>query len=152
MLPWTKIFADQYKRVSSANTLIEDEHGRLLILKAHYKPYWSLPGGLIDEDDTPREAAIREIQEEIGIELGADNLEFAALINRISDITDTYLFVFRTIDPIDSNTKFTLQSDEIAEYDWVSAQQVRDEKHGAYSMAVRNWASEQPETYIEEML
>ena len=35
---------------------------------------WALPGGRIDEGETPLEAAMREISEEVGLELGSDHL------------------------------------------------------------------------------
>lgn len=144
--------ASKHKRASSANVIIEDKRGRLLVLKAHYKPYWSLPGGFIDEGDTPREAAIREVQEEIGIELDAQNLEFAAFVDRISEVADTYLFVFRVIDPVGSDIKLTLQPDEIAEYDWVTRADILNKTRGHYNTAVKNWASDSPETYLEHFI
>lgn len=149
---WVEFYTQLYKRAASVNVVIEDEQGRLLILKAHYKPYWSLPGGWIEEGDTPREAAVREVLEEIGLELDAANLELAGMVDRVSSLADTYLFIFRMIDPVDSRVKLQLQSDEIAEYDWVSRQEVLDGKHGEYNIAVKNWASPRPETYIEELL
>lgn len=42
-------------------------------LKAHANQ-WALPGGRIDAGETPLEAAMREIAEEIGLELGPDDV------------------------------------------------------------------------------
>lgn len=152
MATWADVLASKHKRAASASVIIEDTRGRLLVVKAHYKPYWSLPGGFIDEGDTPREAAVREVSEETGIELDASNLEFAAFIDRISDVADTYLFVFRVIDPVDPDIKIVLQSDEIAEYSWVTRQEIDEQTLGDYNAAVKNWASDKPETYIEQFL
>ncbi|HMO45117.1 MAG TPA: CoA pyrophosphatase [Rubrivivax sp.] len=35
---------------------------------------WALPGGRIDAGETPEQAALRELHEEIGLQLGADSL------------------------------------------------------------------------------
>jgi 8-oxo-dGTP pyrophosphatase MutT (NUDIX family) len=35
---------------------------------------WALPGGRIDAGETPEEAALRELHEEVGLQLGADSL------------------------------------------------------------------------------
>lgn len=150
MTTWADVLDSKHKRASSANVIIEDTHGRLLVVKAHYKPYWSLPGGFVDEGDTPRRAAIREVSEEIGLELRPEDLEFAAFVDRMSDVADTYLFVFRLIDPISPDTKLVLQSDEIEEYDWVTISDVHNSTRGHYNTAVKNWASDTPETYIEQ--
>lgn len=152
MKPWTKFFASLHKRAASANVIIEDKKGRLLVVKAHYKPYWSLPGGWIEEGDTPREAAIREVIEEVGIELDAKDLEFSAFVDRISDMADTYLFIFRAINQVDTDIKINLQAEEIAEYDWVSRSDVVNKTRGHYNTAVKNWASDTPQTYIERFL
>ena len=137
------------KRAASANVIVENTQGELLVVKAHYKPYWSLPGGWIEDSDTPRQSAKRELAEEVGLEVDESSLELASVIDRISPHADTYLFVFRLIDQIDKSTKFKLQSDEIADFAWVTKAEIHEELHGRYNAAVKNWASDQPKTYIE---
>jgi 8-oxo-dGTP pyrophosphatase MutT (NUDIX family) len=48
-------------------------------LRAH-AGQWALPGGRIDEGETPEQAALRELHEEVGLQLGPDSL-----IGRLDD-------------------------------------------------------------------
>jgi 8-oxo-dGTP pyrophosphatase MutT (NUDIX family) len=48
-------------------------------LRAH-AGQWALPGGRIDEGETPEQAALRELHEEVGLQLGVDSL-----IGRLDD-------------------------------------------------------------------
>lgn len=43
---------------------------------------WTLPGGGVDDEELPSKAAIREVREEIGVELAVDDLELAAVLHR----------------------------------------------------------------------
>jgi ADP-ribose pyrophosphatase YjhB (NUDIX family) len=58
----------------AAGMILRDEHRRVLLVKPHYKPVWQLPGGHIDPDESPREAAERETAEEVGLKVAAGRL------------------------------------------------------------------------------
>ncbi|WP_026659519.1 NUDIX domain-containing protein [Butyrivibrio sp. AC2005] len=47
-------------------------------LRARYYPgKWDMTGGGVRSDETPKEAAVRELAEELGIKVSPDNLELA---------------------------------------------------------------------------
>lgn len=56
------------KRIG-AGVLLLNRRGELLIVKPTYKNHWSVPGGVVDENESPREAVIRETKEETGLKL-----------------------------------------------------------------------------------
>ncbi len=127
------------KRISSGAVLLENAAGELLIIKNNYKACWSLPGGIVDPGETPKQAAIREVSEEIGIMLSADQVEFVSVIDRISDQAQTYQFIFKSIVPVDES-QITLQMDEIDEHTFVSRDQVlTSDRH--YGKALQAWAN-----------
>lgn len=50
-----------------ASAIAEDEQGRVLLVRHSYMPGWSLPGGGVGYNEPPEAAAIRELQEEVGL-------------------------------------------------------------------------------------
>jgi len=59
-----------------ANAIVEREDGVLLV-RLNYGPRdgrWALPGGLVEADETPEQAAVRETEEETGFRVGLDGL------------------------------------------------------------------------------
>jgi mutator protein MutT len=70
--------ADFNAKVTVAGCYCEFED-KILLLKRHPKKpaghSWGLPGGKIDEGETPREAVVREVFEEIGLQIPQNELE-----------------------------------------------------------------------------
>lgn len=52
----------------ASGALFFNKEGELLILKPSYKNNWTIPGGVVDKDESPRDACIREVKEEIGLD------------------------------------------------------------------------------------
>jgi ADP-ribose pyrophosphatase YjhB (NUDIX family) len=57
------------KKRMASGVIFFNEAGKALIVKPSYKDYWSVPGGVINKDESPRNAALREVNEEIGLDL-----------------------------------------------------------------------------------
>ena len=57
-----------------AHVLFRDLLGRVLLCETQFKPDWELPGGIVEPYETPRQGAIREVTEELGIELAVGRL------------------------------------------------------------------------------
>ncbi|WP_141698469.1 NUDIX domain-containing protein, partial [Streptomyces lushanensis] len=53
----------------AAGVLLFDEQDRVLLVDPTYKPGWEFPGGVVEAGEAPAQAGIREVAEEIGIEL-----------------------------------------------------------------------------------
>jgi 8-oxo-dGTP pyrophosphatase MutT (NUDIX family) len=139
----------QHRRMSSSAVMLENDRGELLIVKTNYKPYWTLPGGIVDENETPKQAAIREVKEELGLDIDAAELEFIAVVDRISDVMQTYQFLFKTKLHSESMS-FVLQESEIDEYDFVNKLQVVSNDRN-YAKAIYHWANGKM-GYVEQIL
>lgn len=61
-----KLFISYYKLVEAAGGLVQNKKGEFLVIFRNHK--WDLPKGKIDYDESPEQAAIREVEEECGID------------------------------------------------------------------------------------
>lgn len=52
-----------------AHVLMRDAAGRILLCETQFKPDWELPGGIVEAGEPPGVGAIREVAEELGIDL-----------------------------------------------------------------------------------
>lgn len=118
--------------------ILENSVGQVLIVKANYKPYWTFPGGLVDPRETPKECAIREVFEEVGIRVDPEIVEFVAVVNRKSTIADTYQFIFKAPLTKAAVSDIILQASEIDEYSLVTKAQVKTNDR-PYGKVIEHW-------------
>ena len=55
------------KKRMAAGAILRDASGRVLLVEPTYKAEWEIPGGVIEADESPLFAVIRELREEIGL-------------------------------------------------------------------------------------
>lgn len=128
------------KRVSSAAMILENADGKVLVVKANYKSYWTLPGGVVDPGETPKEAALRETLEEVGIDIHPEAVSFVAVVDRTSERAQTYQFIFKAPLAQAMIDHVSLQASEIDEYALVTKDQVlAGDRH--YAKALTSWAT-----------
>lgn len=58
----------------AAGLLITDPDERVLLVEPAYKAQWEIPGGCVEADESPYQAAIRESREELGLDLPVGRL------------------------------------------------------------------------------
>jgi 8-oxo-dGTP pyrophosphatase MutT (NUDIX family) len=70
MLPNDAFYASLHRRRVGAGVLFVNEQGWPLVVEPTYKPTWEIPGGAVEAGEDPRTCALREVREELGIEIG----------------------------------------------------------------------------------
>ena len=59
-------YASVPKLALSASAVLRDRQGRIALVRNTYRDGWSLPGGVVDDNEPPAAAAAREVLEELG--------------------------------------------------------------------------------------
>jgi 8-oxo-dGTP pyrophosphatase MutT (NUDIX family) len=67
LLPYDQYVKQLPRKSVSAGVLIRDSAGRVLLVEPSYKPGWEIPGGVVEDGESPWVTAARELTEEIGL-------------------------------------------------------------------------------------
>lgn len=110
----------------AAGALFTNEQGELLLVKTHYKEGWSIPGGSIDKDESPLAGCVREVREEIGLDLPPERFRLLCIeYTRPAGVkTESLQFVFSGgVLTKDQIAHIVLQADEIERYQFSPAEE-----------------------------
>ena len=77
-----------------AGALIRDPAGRVLVVEPTYKESWEVPGGIVEADESPRQACAREIREELGLEFVPGRLLVHEWQGPEPDRTESVMLIF----------------------------------------------------------
>ena len=69
-----KWFAQLATFHAAAALFVTDDSDRVLLVKPNYRDHWVIPGGYVDQDETPHTAARRELIEELALPLQVGDL------------------------------------------------------------------------------
>ena len=81
-------------KLSGAGALFRDHDGRVLLVNPTYKPPWEIPGGIVEEGESPRQCCARELEEELGWTGDVGRLLVVDWLPDLGGRGDRILFVF----------------------------------------------------------
>lgn len=107
--------------------IMRDTQGRYLLCELTYKPEWDLPGGVIENGESPAFGLVREIEEELGVTVTVQGLITMNWLPAWRQWDDACLFVF-DLGTVEASAAdmMELQTSEIAAVHWCDLEQVRE--------------------------
>jgi len=112
-----------------AQGLIHNGADEVLLCELTYKKEWDLPGGVVDPHESPAHAVVREIREELAVEVSAQSLRAVNWLPPWRGWDDAMLFVFDLGVDDDVIARARLEVREIAALHWCNLERV--ERHAA---------------------
>jgi 8-oxo-dGTP pyrophosphatase MutT (NUDIX family) len=109
-----------------AGVLFTDAVGRVLLVEPVYKDYWEIVGGCVDQSESPRQAAVREVKEELGKTIAPGRLLVMDWVPPRLGRTDGVMFVFdggALLDEQDT-AGIRLPPDELRSWAWCTEEQI----------------------------
>ena len=91
-----------YAQLKVGAAVLIEQNNKLLLLQRNYEPWkgtWMVPAGYVEADEDPRDAAIREVREETGLEV------------ELGDLLHVYYF---TDDPRGNGVSFVYKAEKVS--------------------------------------
>lgn len=82
------------RKRSAATVVFTDAEGRVLLCEPSYKQVWEAPGGAVEADESPRDGAVREVREELGLVVEPGRLVAVDYVPPIEGRTEGLIFVY----------------------------------------------------------
>ncbi|WP_017537710.1 NUDIX domain-containing protein [Nocardiopsis halophila] len=123
-------FYESLPRVRGAATALlrEAPGGRVLLVDPVYRPGWGLPGGVVEEGESPLAACIRECAEELGLHPRLDTLVAVDWIppHTTPNRRPALIHVFGGLLPPRALDRLRLPPDELAAAELLTPEQAAD--------------------------
>lgn len=105
------------KKRMGAGCLFFNERNEVLLVKPNYKPGWEIPGGVVEQNESPKQCCAREVLEEIGLNRAIGQLLVIDYSYPCEAKTESLMFVFDGGTLTESDiSAIQLQNDELSEF------------------------------------
>lgn len=117
--------------------VVRDTEGNVLLVKPHHKHAWQFPGGAMEVGEDPKVSLLREIKEEINVDINARDV-------RLLDTTlpfrpQVLLLMYDYTKRLPHNTAITFQESELYGYEFVHANDVMKHVEPYYEVFWRQY-------------
>lgn len=118
-------------RERACGALIKEDKILMVYIEQATRKFWTLPGGGIEEGETPEQACIREFKEETGLNVESERFLFEYVSQRTNKTSKTSCFLLRIKDDY-NNLKLgydpeKLDNQELKDIKWQTMREFKDD-------------------------
>lgn len=118
-----------------ASAIVENDEGKVLLVRPRLGHGWALPGGGVSAGEPPAEAILRELREEVGL-LESDPPELFALYTRRIAWATNVLALYRI-----RGARIAFEPNlEISEVRWADPSALPPDTHSAVARRLAEWS------------
>jgi 8-oxo-dGTP diphosphatase len=100
----------------AGNLLVED--GEVLLIYRSDEEYWEVPGGKVEDDESPTQAAVREAEEEIGVEVELEKPFYTGEFMKDGDLFLWHGYI------ASADEEPSLEEDKFSDLEWVGKERL----------------------------
>ncbi|MCR5186447.1 MAG: NUDIX domain-containing protein [Clostridia bacterium] len=112
------------KKEVACGCIIFDKNKNVLLIHQISGDFWGFPKGHVEEGETELQTALREVKEEVGLDVEITDEKFRYVLNYIIKAEDvdktTILYLAK---PKEENASIKVQETEVAESKWVTVEE-----------------------------
>lgn len=113
--------AKQPQKMIVAKVVIRSDKGNIMLAKSSYKKSWQMPGGGVENGESPEEAAVREVQEELRLTIPVDSLNIKGTIYKKDE--EILFVIFESSHKIPEDIELKTQASEVTDFKFVNIAQ-----------------------------
>jgi ADP-ribose pyrophosphatase YjhB (NUDIX family) len=121
----TEFMASLPRKRMGAGALCRDKAGRLLLVEPVYQDTWTVPGGVVEADESPHAGCRREVAEELGLDRPAGRIVSVDWVPREPGRTEALVIMYDGGVLSDEEiAAITLPADELASFAFFAPEEV----------------------------
>ncbi len=119
--------------------MILDDSQRILLVKPTYKKTWEIPGGIVEENESPKNCVKREVKEELGLDLIIKTLLLVDYNPPAGLKTESLMFVFST-EPItyEMLSSIKLPQNELSKFQFFNVDELPEDLTPSLKKRIQN--------------
>lgn len=115
------------RKLMGSGALFTNTEGKILVVVPTYKPEWEIPGGTVEESESPKQTCLREVKEELGVDVPIGRLLALNYREESELVSELLLFLFDGRVLSDEQIEsIKLPPDELREFRFLTLEEIKN--------------------------